>query len=95
MKAASQLRRSRSSIVILAILPTALPACAPLAQVREVDPKFHAQPTMSPQLQQAERAIAAGQQLQRSDRDRAAGFYLAALEARGGHSGRPFSRSPM
>jgi pimeloyl-ACP methyl ester carboxylesterase len=78
--AATQLRRSTAYVVIL--LALALGACAPLAQVRKVDPKFRAaQHATSPRLQEAERAIAAGQQLQRSDPDRAAGFYLAAAEA--------------
>jgi hypothetical protein len=79
VKAATQLGRSKAYIVIL--LALALGACAPLVQVREVDPKFRAQYGASPQLQEAERAIAAGRQLQRSDPDRAAGFYLAAAEA--------------
>jgi pimeloyl-ACP methyl ester carboxylesterase len=80
VKAATQLRRSKAYIVIL--LALALGACAPLAQVREVEPKFRAaQHATSPRLQEAERAIAAGQQLQRRDPDRAAGFYLAAVEA--------------
>lgn len=80
MKAATQLGRSK--VYIVPLLTLALAACAPLAQVREVEPKFRAAPhAASPQLQEAERAIAAGQELQRSDPDRAAGFYLAAVES--------------
>ena len=80
MKAARELRPTKTSIAVVAVF-TILAACAPLAEVREVTPTFHAQPTASPQLQKAERAIVEGEKLQRSDPDVAAGFYLAAVEA--------------
>ena len=81
MKAATQLRRSRAYIVFL--LALALGACAPLAQVREVNPRLGAQRGSPPELQRAEHAIAEGQKLQRIDPHRAIGFYLGGLEAAG------------
>ena len=81
MKAATQLRRSKAYIVIL--LALALGACAPLAQVREVNPRLGAQRGSPPELQRAEHAIAEGQKLQRIDPHRAIGFYLGGLEATG------------
>ena len=71
MKAATQLRRSKPYIVILVL---ALSACAPLAQVREVKPKL-----LDTHGTAAEQAIARGQDLQRSDPNKAVGYYLDAL----------------
>ena len=79
MKTATQLRRSKAYIVIL--LALALGACAPLAQVREVNPRLGAQRGSPLELQRAEHAIAEGQKLQRIDPHRAIGFYLGGLEA--------------
>ena len=81
MKAATQLRRSKAYIVIL--LALALGACAPLAQVREVNPRLGAQRGSPLELQRAEHAIAEGQKLERIDPHRAIGFYLGGLEATG------------
>jgi pimeloyl-ACP methyl ester carboxylesterase len=81
VKAATQLRRSKAYIVIL--LALALGACAPLAQVREVNPRLGAQRGSPLELQRAEHAIAEGQKLQRIDPHRAIGFYLGGLEATG------------
>ena len=61
----------------------ALGACAPLAQVREVNPRLGAQRGSPPELQRAEHAITEGQKLQRIDPHRASGFYLGGLEATG------------
>jgi len=81
VKTATQLRRSKAYIVIL--LALALGACAPLAQVREVNPRLGAQRGSPLELQRAEHAIAEGQKLQRIDPHRAIGFYLGGLEATG------------
>jgi pimeloyl-ACP methyl ester carboxylesterase len=80
VKAAQQLRQSRSSIVVVAIL-AAFGACAPLAQVREIHPKLPAQHGAPPKLHRAEEAIAAGEQLQRGDPKKAIGFYLSGVES--------------
>ena len=59
-----------------------LGACAPLAQVREIHPSLGApQGTMLPQLQRAQESIASGEQLQRTDPNRAIGFYLSAVDS--------------
>jgi len=56
-----QLRRSKTHIVVAAALAT-LSACAPLAEVRETDPRVGTQHGT-----RAEQAIAGGQELQRKD----------------------------
>jgi pimeloyl-ACP methyl ester carboxylesterase len=58
-----------------------LSACAPIAQVREVNPRLGAQRGALPQLQLAEQAIANAEQLQRSDPSRAVGLYLSGVES--------------
>ena len=58
-----------------------LSGCAPLATVRETNPRLGAQYGTSPQLQRAEQQIAAGQQLKASHPDRAIGFYLSGVES--------------
>ena len=78
--AAAQVRRSKTHIVVIALLAT-LSGCAPLATVRETSPRLVAQYGTSPQLQRAEQQIAAGQQLKASHPDRATGFYLAGAES--------------
>ena len=65
---------------ILFVILLALTACAPLAAVREVHPKFRPQLATSPQVQKSEQAIVAGQQLQRSDPNQAIGLYLSGVE---------------
>ena len=72
--------RGSEAWILLPIL-FALTACAPLASVREVHPKLRPQPATSPEIHKAEQAIAAGQQLQRSDPNRAIGFYLSGVES--------------
>lgn len=76
----SPIKRSKAHVLLVAALAT-LGACAPLAEVHEVNPKLGAQRGTLPQLQRAEEAIAEGQRLQRSDPASAIGFYLAGLEA--------------
>ena len=78
--AAAQVRRSKTHIVVIAVLAT-LSGCAPLATVRETSPRLGTQYGTSPQLQRAEQQIAAGQQLKASHPDRATGFYLACAES--------------
>ena len=73
------IKRSHTQILLVAALAT-LGACAPLAEVREINPRLGAQHGTLPQLQRAEQAIGEGQKLQRSDPDRAIGFYLSGLE---------------
>jgi pimeloyl-ACP methyl ester carboxylesterase len=58
-----------------------LSACAPLAQVREVNPRLGAQYGTSFQLQCAEQQIAAGQQLRASHPEQAVGCYLGSVES--------------
>jgi pimeloyl-ACP methyl ester carboxylesterase len=75
-----QVRRSNTSIVIVAALAT-FGGCTPLAAVRQTSPRLGAQYGTSPQLKRAEQQIAAGQQLRTSHPDRAVGFYLASAES--------------
>ena len=78
MIAAAQVRRSKTHIVVIAALAT-LGGCAPLATVRETNPRLGAEYGISPQLQRAEQQIAAGQQLKASHPDRATAFTWPAL----------------
>src|ERR1700745_3249883 len=73
----SQQIRSRNSQVVLIGALAILVGCAPLAEVREINPRLGAQHGTVPQLQRAEEQIANGQKVKRSDPDRAVGFYLA------------------
>ena len=77
---ALRIKRSQTHILLVAALAM-LGACAPLAEVREVNPKLGATHGTLPQLKPAEQAITEGQRLQRSDPDKAIGFYLGGLEA--------------
>ena len=56
------IKRCQTQILLVAALAT-LGACAPLAQVREVNPRLGAQHGTLPQLQRAERAIADAEKL--------------------------------
>jgi pimeloyl-ACP methyl ester carboxylesterase len=58
-----------------------LGGCAPLAKVSETRPKLGAQHGTIPELRRSEQAIVDGQKLERSDPNRAVGFYLAGVEA--------------
>ena len=73
------IKRSHTHILLVAALAT-LGACAPLAEVREINPRLGAQHGTPPQLQRAEQAIGEGQKVQRSDPDKAISFYLSGLE---------------
>src|SRR5262249_32198684 len=75
-----QARRSNTRMLLAAALAT-LTACAPLAQVREVNPRLGAPHGAPPRLQRAERCIADAEQLQPSNPNRAIGCYLSSVEA--------------
>jgi len=70
----NQIRRSKTYIVVLLGSAT-LSACAPLAEVHETHPRIGAQHGT-----RAEQAVAAGQELQRNDPQKAIGSYLAGVE---------------
>ena len=72
-------KRSKAHILLLAALAT-LGACAPLAQVREINPRLGAPHGTLPQLQRAEQMIVDGQKMQRTDPNKAIGSYLSALD---------------
>jgi hypothetical protein len=65
------LRGRKSHIVVVAL--ATLVGCAPLAEVRETNPRLSAQYGTLPQLQRAEQEIASGQEVKRTDPDRAIG----------------------
>ena len=79
---ASRIKRNQGLVLVVAALAT-LDACAPLADVRQVNPKLGAQHGTQPQLQRTEQAIADGKQLQRADPKKGVGFYLVAVESAG------------
>lgn len=76
----SRIKRSKTHTLLLAVLVT-LGACAPLAQVREINPKLRVPYGTAPQLHRAEKGIAGGENLQSSDPNRAIGFYLSGIES--------------
>ena len=78
MKPTTRLRRSKAYIIIL--LALALGACAPLAEVHSTKPVFTGGPATAPELQRAEDAITAGQELQRADPKKAIGYFLRGVE---------------
>ena len=80
MISAAQLRRSKTYVFLLAGLAT-LDACAPLAEVRDINPRLSAQHGTLPRLQRAEEQIANGQELKRTDSDKAIGCYLAGVHS--------------
>ena len=58
-----------------------LGACAPLAEVREVNPKLDAQYGTRPHLHRVEQSIACAENSTRTDPARAVGFYLGGVES--------------
>ena len=74
MNAATQIRWSRTSIVGVVVLATALAACAPLAEVRETTPEPSASHGTA-----AEQAIIKGAEVQRREPARAVGYYVEAV----------------
>jgi pimeloyl-ACP methyl ester carboxylesterase len=77
---APRIKRNQALVLLVIALAT-VGACAPLAEVREVNPKLGAQHGRQPQLQRTEQAIADGEELQRADPKKAVGFYLVAVES--------------
>ena len=77
---AAQPRRTKTYVFLLAGLAT-LGGCAPLAEVREINPTLGLQRGTGHQLQRAEEAIVDGQRLERTDPTRAIGFYLSGVES--------------
>src|SRR4029453_16093557 len=73
--------RSRSSQVVLVGALATLVGCAPLAEVREINPRLGAQHGTLPQLQRAEQQIANGQEVKRTASNKAIGSYLAGLQS--------------
>ena len=74
------IKRSRTQILLVAALAT-LGACAPLAEVREINPRLGAQHGTLPQLQRAERAIADAENVKHTDPKKGIGFYLSGVES--------------
>ena len=77
---AEELRTTKTYVFLLAWSAT-LGACAPLAEVREINPTLALQPGTVHPLQRAEQAIVDGQRLERTDPNRAIGFYLSGVES--------------
>ena len=65
----SQQVRSRNRQVVLVGALATLVGCAPLAEVREINPRLGAQHGTLPQLQRAEQQIANGQEAKRTAAD--------------------------
>jgi pimeloyl-ACP methyl ester carboxylesterase len=77
---ASPIKRNQPLVLLIAALAS-LGACAPLAEVREINPTLGAPHGTLPQLHRAEQAIAEANNFKRSDSKRAVGLYLAAVES--------------
>jgi len=77
---ASRIKRNQALVLLVAALAT-VGACAPLAEVREVNPALGAPHGTLPQLHRAEQAIANAENFKRSDPKRAVGIYLAGVES--------------
>src|SRR5688500_15186100 len=75
----SLLRRDRACILVVALL-AAHSACAPLAQVRQTKARLSGQNAATPEQRRAEEAIAAGQELQRTDPLKAIGYFVRGVE---------------
>ena len=80
-KILSQQVRSKNSQVVLVGALATLVGCAPLAEVREVNPRLGAEHGTLPQLQHAERQIANGQKVRLIDPDKAIGTYRAGVQS--------------
>jgi pimeloyl-ACP methyl ester carboxylesterase len=78
-KAAQTITRTKSHIVVAAI--TTLAACAPLAQVHQVNPSLGAPYGTLPDLQRAERAIANAENIKHTDPKKRIGLYLSGVES--------------
>ena len=76
----SRIKRNQALVFLLAALVT-LGACAPLAEVRQINPKLGAQHGALPQLHRAEQGIADAENFKLTDPKKAVGFYLGSLES--------------
>jgi len=74
------IKRSQTKILLIFALAT-LGACAPLAEVRQINPKLGAQHGTPPQLHGAEQSIAYAENLKRTNPEKAVGFYLSGVES--------------
>jgi pimeloyl-ACP methyl ester carboxylesterase len=74
------IKRSQTKILLILALAT-LGACAPLAEVRQINPRLGAQYGTPPQLHEAEQSIAVAENFKRTDPERAVGFYLSGVES--------------
>jgi pimeloyl-ACP methyl ester carboxylesterase len=74
------IKRSQTKILLIFALAT-LGACAPLAEVRQINPKLGAQHGTPPQLHGAEQSIAYAEDLKRTNPEKAVGFYLSGVES--------------
>jgi pimeloyl-ACP methyl ester carboxylesterase len=74
------IKRSQTQILLIVALAT-LGACAPLAEVRQINPKLGARHGTPPQLHGAEQSIAYAENFTRSNPEKAVGFYLSGVES--------------
>jgi pimeloyl-ACP methyl ester carboxylesterase len=74
------IKRCQTQILLVAALAK-LGACAPLAQVREVNPRLGAPRGTPPQLQRAEGAVADAENLKHTEPKRAVGLNLCGVES--------------
>ena len=74
------IKRSRTQILLVAALVT-LSACAPLAEVRETNPRLGTPHGTVPQLQRAEQTIADAENVKHTDPKKGIGFYLSGVES--------------
>jgi pimeloyl-ACP methyl ester carboxylesterase len=74
------IKRSQTQILLIVALAT-LDACAPLVEVRQINPKLTAQHGTPPQLHGAEQSIAYADNFKRTNPEKAVGFYLSGVES--------------
>src|SRR4029453_7451790 len=74
------IKRSQTQILLIVALAT-LGACAPLAEVRQINPELGAQHGTPPQLHGAEQSIAYAEDFKRTNPEKAVGFYLSGVES--------------
>jgi pimeloyl-ACP methyl ester carboxylesterase len=74
------IKRSQTKILLIFALAT-LGACAPLAEVRQINPELGAQHGTPPPLHGAEQSIAYAEDLKRTNPEKAVGFYLSGVES--------------
>ena len=74
------IKRSQTKILLIFALAT-LGACAPLAEVRQINPELGAQHGTPAQLHGAEQSIAYAENFKRTNPEKAVGFYLSGVES--------------